>query len=67
MKTFTIILGAGAILLLLSTLLCGFWIANQNLTGADLKSALSFHKKLGITASLVSIAAILLMIFKYVK
>lgn len=67
MKALTIILGAAEIILLLSTLLCGLWMAKQNLTGPDLKSAIAFHKKLGISACLVSLASISLMLIKYVK
>jgi hypothetical protein len=61
MKVFTIVFAATALLLLLSMLLCGLWSKSKGLSE---ESAKKFHTKLGVTAMLFSIAAIILLLIQ---
>lgn len=65
MKTLTIIVAVVDILLLLSTMICGLWIAGQNLTGAELASSLSFHRMIGIASVCLSIVVIVWMLIQW--
>lgn len=67
MKTLTIIVAGIDILLLLSTLICGLWISQQNLTGAELASSLAFHRTIGVASVGLSVGVILWMLISYVK
>ncbi len=67
MKTILIILAVIDIILLLSTLICGLWIAGQNLTGEALASSLAFHRNIAIASVVLSLIVILWMLFGYVK
>lgn len=50
MRTLHIILSIISLLLVGSTLLCGFWIHNSKAV-TDLASSVSFHKMLGIVTA----------------
>ncbi len=67
MKTIVIIVAIIDILLLLSTLICGLWIAGQNLTGDALASSRAFHRNIAVASIVLSLVVILWMLFAYVR
>lgn len=61
MKIISLSVGILTILLLLSTLICGFWIKSKGLTNDA--SSLAFHAKIGIASVILgSLSAIFLII-----
>jgi hypothetical protein len=59
MKIFTIIAAVGALLLLLSMLLCGLW---SKAKGIPDEAGKKFHSQLGIVTIICSIVAIILLL-----
>ncbi|MFT8313730.1 MAG: hypothetical protein ABF633_05670 [Clostridium sp.] len=64
MKNFTVIVAVAALLLLLSTLLCGLWIKAKGLTDV---SSLNFHMYIGIATVISSVIAIILLLVQLLK
>ena len=62
MKTILIVLSAISILMLLSTLICGFWIKAQG--AAVDKSSLSFHAGFAVIAILITGTTLVLALIK---
>lgn len=61
MKIITNLVAIAAILGLLSTLICGFWIKSQPTVES---SSISFHVSLGTLSVGMTIVALLLLLFK---
>ena len=58
MNTIAIILSSASGLMLVSTLICGFWIRAQGST----PESLGFHTKFAVTTSLVTVAALVVLL-----
>lgn len=63
MRTFQIILSILSVLLVGSTLICGFWIRNSNQV-TDMASSVNFHMMLGVATG---ISVLLTMIFSLIR
>jgi len=63
------ILGIVAVVLLLSTLICGVWIGSnkENMSVEESRSSMNFHRSIGIVATLVASSTIIVMITKLPK
>ncbi len=59
MKTLTLIVAILAIVCLLSTLICGFWMKQQTNVEA---SSINFHVTLGIASVVLGVLSILLLL-----
>ncbi|WP_027630555.1 hypothetical protein [Ruminiclostridium cellobioparum] len=57
----TIIIAVAALLTLLSTLICGLWIRAKGLRDPG---SLNFHMKIGITAVISTVLAIILLLIQ---
>lgn len=64
MKILIVIVAVTALLLLLSTLICGLWIKEKGLTDV---SSLKFHMQIGIAAVISSVIAIILLLVQLLK
>jgi len=60
MRMLSSIMTVVSTLMLLSTVICGFWIRSQNLTGADYLSSVQFHGNLAVATAVVGIATFIL-------
>ncbi len=58
MNTLAIILSSASGLMLVSTLICGFWIRSQGTT----PESLAFHARFAIAISLVTAAALVVLL-----
>ncbi len=64
MKTVSIILGSISVLLLLSTLICGFWIRSQSAAGTPPDaSSITFHMQIAVATAIFVLAALGVSIF----
>ena len=67
MKIIVIIMSILSGLLLLSVLICGFWIKTQKATLALTNESINFHANLGVSSVVITLLTIGILFFKYFR